>query len=82
MVGRQYVPKDVGVVRCLQPGRGGWELIDSHGASTVVCPFTTGREGTETCGMDNVFPPGSLWFGSDTYDSLYECVYIYIYIYN
>ena len=21
-----------GIVECLQPGRGGWELIDSHGA--------------------------------------------------
>ena len=38
-----------------------WELIDSHGAGTVVCPFTTGRGiGTETCGMDNVFPPDDL----------------------
>ena len=30
----------VGIVECLQPDRGGWELIDSHGADTVVCPFT------------------------------------------
>ena len=38
-----------------------WELIDSHGACTVVCPFTTGRGvGTETCGIDNVFPPDDL----------------------
>ena len=43
---------------CLQPDRGGWELIDSHGAGTAVCRFTTGRGvGTETCEMDNVFPP-------------------------
>ena len=47
-----------GIVECLQPDRGGWELIDSHGAGTVVCPFTTNRvKGTETCEMDNVFPP-------------------------
>ena len=62
----------VGIVECLQPDRGGWGLIDTHGAGTVVCPFTTGREiGTETCGMDKVFPPDDLWFGLDTYDSLY-----------
>ena len=49
-----------GIVECLQPDRG-WELIDSHGAGTVVCPFTTGRGiGTETCEMDNVFPPDDL----------------------
>ena len=48
----------VGIVECLQSDRGGWKLIDSHGAGTVVCPFTTGRGvDTETCGMDNVFPP-------------------------
>ena len=48
----------IGIVECLQPDHGGWELIDSHGADTVVCPFATGRgAGTETCGMDNVFPP-------------------------
>ena len=39
----------------------GWELIDSHGAGTVVFfvfLFTAGRgKGTETCEMDNVFPP-------------------------
>ena len=47
-----------GIVECLQPDRGGWELIDSHGAGTVVGPFTTGRGmGTETCEIDNVFPP-------------------------
>ena len=47
----------VGIVECLQPNCGGWELIDSHGADTVVCPLTTGSGvGTETCGMDNVFP--------------------------
>ena len=69
-----------GIVECLQPDRGGWELIDSHGAGTVVCPFTTGRGiGTETCEMDNVIPPDDLKFGLDTYDSLYECIYIYIY---
>ena len=46
---------------CVQPDRGGWELIDSHGAGTVVCPFITGRGiGTETCEMDNVFPPDDL----------------------
>ena len=51
----------VGIVECLQPDRGGLELIDSHGAGTVVCSFTTDREvGTETCGMDNVFPPDDL----------------------
>ena len=39
----------VGIVECLQPDRGGWELIDSHGAGTAVNPFTTGRGiGTET----------------------------------
>ena len=50
-----------GIVECLQPDRGGWELIDSHGACTVVCPFTTGRWiGTDTCEIDNVFPPDDL----------------------
>ena len=49
----------VGIVECLQPERGGCELIDSHG--TVICPFTTGRGlGTETRGMANVFPPDDL----------------------
>ena len=38
-----------------------WELIDSHGAGTVVCLFTTVRGiGTETCESDNVFPPDDL----------------------
>ena len=32
-----------GIVECLQLDRGWWELIDSHGIGTVVCPFTTGR---------------------------------------
>ena len=37
------------------------ELIDFHGADTVVCPFTTGKGvGTGTYGMDNVFPPDNL----------------------
>ena len=45
----------------LQPDRGGWELIDSHGAGTVVCRFTTGSGiAFETCGMDNKFPPDDL----------------------
>ena len=48
-----------GIVECLQPDSGGWELIDSHGGDTVVCPFTTGI-GTGTCEMDNVFPPDDL----------------------
>ena len=65
MLGRQYVSKGVcrvfGIVECVQPDRGGWELIDSHGASTVVCLFTTGRGiGIDTCEMDNVFPPDDL----------------------
>ena len=65
-----------GIVECLQPDRGRWELIDSHGAGIVVCPFITGRGiGTETCEMDNVFPPDDLQFGLDTYDSLYEYIY-------
>ena len=51
----------VGIVECLQPDRGGWELIDSHGAGTVVNSFTTCRGVCpETCGMDNVFPPDDL----------------------
>ena len=42
-----------GIVECLQPERGG--------AGTVVCPFTIGRGvGTETYGVDNVFPPDDL----------------------
>ena len=37
------------------------KIIDSHGAATVICLFTTGRGiGTETCEMDNVFPPDDL----------------------
>ena len=65
MLGRQYVSKNV--CRCWHcrvstaRDRGGWEVIDSHGAGTVVCPFTTCRGiGTETCQMDNVFPPDDL----------------------
>ena len=55
---RTFVVVGIGIVECPQPDRGGWELIDSHGASTVVCPFTTGRGvGIETCRMDNAFPP-------------------------
>ena len=58
-LGRAFVV--AGIVECLQPDRGGWELINSHGAGTVVCPFTTGRGiGTESCEMDNVFPPDDL----------------------
>ena len=34
--------------------------------------------GTDTCGMDNEFPPDDLQFGWDLYDDLYECIYIYI----
>ena len=49
-----------GIVKCLQPDRGGWELIDSHGAGTIVCPFTGRGIGTETCEMDNVFTPHDL----------------------
>ena len=46
----------VGIVECLQPDRGGWELIDSRGAGTVACSFTTGRGvGTETCGWTICF---------------------------
>ena len=49
----------------------------------VVCPFTTVRGiGTETCGMDNVFAPDDLKFGLDTYDSLYECIYIHITVFG
>ena len=63
MLGRQYVSEGVclaGIVECLQPDRG-WELNDSHGAGTVVCPLTTGRGiGTEIYEMDNVFPPDDL----------------------
>ena len=40
MSGRMFVV--MGIVECLQPDRGEWELIDSHGVGTVVCPFTTG----------------------------------------
>ena len=74
MLVRQYVSK--GVCRCWHcrvSTAWPWELIDSHGVGTFVCPFTTGRGiGTETCEMDNVFLP--------EYDSLYEYIYIYIYI--
>ena len=71
-----------GFVECLQPNRGGCKLIDSHGADTVVCPFTTGRGiGTETCGMGNVFPADDLQFCLDTYDSCTIYIYIYICIY-
>ena len=55
MLGWQYVSMEfvvAGIVECLQP---------AHGAGTVVCPFTTGRAiGTETCEMDNMFPPDDL----------------------
>ena len=64
MLGRQYVSRSfvvAGIVECLQPDRGGWELINSHGAGTVVGPITTGRGiGTGICEMDNVFPPDDL----------------------
>ena len=50
-----------GIVEGLQPDRGEWELIDSHGAGTVVWFFTTGKGiGNETCEMDNVLPPDDL----------------------
>ena len=59
----------VSIVECLQRDRGGWELINSHGAGTVVCPFTAGRGvDIETCGMDYVssWRPlvwlGHLWY--------------------
>ena len=46
--------------------RGGWELIASLGAGTFVCLLITGREiDTETCEVDNVFPPDDIWFTSD-----------------
>ena len=63
VLGRQCASK--GVCRCWHcwgsTAWPWWELIDSHGAGTVVCPFTTGRGiDTETCEMDNVFPPDYL----------------------
>ena len=55
------------VVECLWQEHGGWELIDSHGTGTIVCRLNTGRGiHNETCKVDNVFPPGKLWFASDT----------------
>ena len=30
--------------------------------------------GTEICGVDGVFPPGDIWFGSGAYT---YCVFIY-----
>ena len=43
------------VVECLWPDRGGWILIQSHGAGTVVCPLHTGRgTGNEACGWGRV----------------------------
>ena len=69
-----------GIVECLQPDCGGLELIDSHGAGTVVCPFTTGRGiGTETCEMDNVFPPDTT--SSLAWTLMIVCLSIYTYIY-
>ena len=88
MLGRQCVSK--GVCRCWHcrvstAWPWGWELIDSHGAGTVVCPFTTGRGiSTETCEMDNMcfllttFSLG--WTLMIVCTSIY--IYVYIYIYN
>ena len=55
----------------------GWALInESRSSPTPRVPahssvlLDTGREiGTDSCGMDYVFPPHDLWFGSDTYTS-------------
>ena len=55
------------IVDCLWPDPGGWELIDSHGADTFFCLLNIGRGMyTETWGIDNVYPPDDIWFGSDT----------------
>ena len=32
---RAFVVVQLGIVECLQPDRGGWELIDSHGAGVI-----------------------------------------------
>ena len=54
------------ILDCIWPGRGGWDVIDYHGASTYVCPLNTGRGiGTETFKADNVFRSDDIWFGSD-----------------
>ena len=44
------------------------EPIDSHDAGTIlrVSIITDLRISTETCEMDNVFPPDDLWLCSDT----------------
>ena len=80
----------VGIVECLQSDHWGWELIDSHGAGKVVCPFTTGRGvGTETCWVLGgqcvsswrrpLIWLGHLWWFVRVY--IYTYIYIYIYIY-
>ena len=60
--GRFFV---VSIMECLQPDRGGWELIDSHGAGTGVCPFTTGR---------GIY----IYIYIYIYVYIYICIYIYI----
>ena len=57
------------------PNYGMWELIDSHGAGTFVCPLNTGRGiGTEIGGWGNVLPPDDLFFGSDN-NTNYMAIY-------
>ena len=52
---------------CTRPDHEGWELIDSHGAGTLVYPVNTGRGiGTDTCEANNVIPPDDLCYGPDT----------------
>ena len=46
------------------------------------CTISTGRGiGTETNGIDNVFPPDDLWFGLNTQMDFYNCIYICMYLY-
>ena len=46
-------------------------MVPAH----LSIPLITGQgTGTETCGIDSVFPPDDLWIGLDTY---MNCILIY-----
>ena len=57
------------IMECLWPDHGGCELINPHGVvpAHLSTLLNTGRGmTTETCGVDDVFPPDGFWFRSDT----------------
>ena len=60
---------------------GGWKFDYSDGIGTSS-PLIAGREiSTETCGLDDVFPPDDLCFCPETL-CWYICIYICMHSYN